>query len=192
MTGDKKYQELETEHMSCNETIEYLELFILLQDNKPVVVYDETSKTYTTSFRVCIYKLLENNVSSCKVWDVIEAMLQLCEKKPNKLSTKSNFNNMNIERLILSQKQIGEEFTKEHHTTLLSDESLEINIKVMKPVNEGAQDTLVTFQQLLSDMSWKSSQNSTVYPHHLHRRPKDAPCQEAPASSTYGAHQLPY
>ena len=47
-------------------------------------------------------------IKQSKVSPVIETVLKLENFKPNKLPTVTTTNNMNIKRLLLSQKQLGE------------------------------------------------------------------------------------
>ena len=73
--------------------------------------------------------LLSHNVTTSHVSPVIETVLKLVNKKPNKLPSTSTVNNMNIQRLILAQKQLGEEYAVKKNTTILSDETTKFGLK---------------------------------------------------------------
>ena len=74
---------------------------------KNITTFDDQSKTYTTDLQKCVFELLGYNVSFQNVSPVISSVLQLVSIKPNKLPCKTTINNMNIERLALSQKHIA-------------------------------------------------------------------------------------
>ena len=63
------------------------------------------SATYTLEMKACIMQIFANNVSACRVGETIETVLTLANL------TASN----NVERLILAQRQLGEDLSSEKH-----------------------------------------------------------------------------
>jgi len=94
-----------------------------------VVTFDEESQRYTSDLQQCVYELLNHNVSFGNISPVIESVLSLAKRKPNKLPSKSTINNMNIQRLALSQKHIADQLTSETNLCLLSDETNKFGTK---------------------------------------------------------------
>jgi hypothetical protein len=88
-----------------------------------VETFDVNKKCFTSDLQECVYALLTCNVSSSQVSPIIAHVLKLANKEATKLPSRSTVNNMNVQRLILSQKQLGEEFVKKENTCLLSDET---------------------------------------------------------------------
>ena len=86
-------------------------------------LYDEELNRYTTETQLCVHKLLENHVSTTRVGPVIAACLKLAGKTANRLPSATTVNNINIQRLNLSQKQIAEEFSTKENTTIETDET---------------------------------------------------------------------
>ena len=133
-----------------------------------LIVY--SNGVYTPSFQKCVYNLLECNVSSTQVSRVLETVLNLVGKRANKLPSRSTINNMNIQRLALSQTQIATDFSLKQNTTLLTDETSKYGEKygvyaatdetgtpyvlgLRSLVTKSAQDTLQVFQDILSDVN---------------------------------------
>jgi hypothetical protein len=88
-----------------------------------VETFDVDEKCFKGDFQECVYDLLTCNVSSSQVSPIIGHVLKLANKEATKLPPRSTVNNMNVQRLILSQKQLGEECVKKENTCLLSDET---------------------------------------------------------------------
>ena len=76
-----------------------------------------------------MHVLLSNHVSTSRVVPVIEAVLKLCGKTANRLPSTSTINNFNINKLILSQKQIAEDVAPKLNTTLETDETSKYGAK---------------------------------------------------------------
>lgn len=110
---------------TLNEIIETNDYLVSLQNNDTVMLYDETAKVCNKDSQQCIYALLENNMTTSKVTPVIETVLKLVNLKPNRLPCLSSVNNTNIQRLILSEKQVSDVhvLVQKHNTCLLSDET---------------------------------------------------------------------
>ena len=77
--------------------------------DKTVELFDPVTLKYTPEVQKCVHTLLENHVSTHRVGPVLEACLKLVDKKPNRLPSTTTVNNMNIQRLILTQKQLSED-----------------------------------------------------------------------------------
>ena len=88
-----------------------------------IKTFDEEKKCFTSDLQVCVYSLLTCNVSCSQISSVIEHVLKLANRTASKLPSRSTVNNMNVQRLILSQKQLGEEFAERKNTCLLGDET---------------------------------------------------------------------
>lgn len=80
--------------------------------NPIVNLYDEDLKKNTLLKFSCVHSLLENHVSTKTVGPVIEACLKLVGKIPNRVPKTTTVNNMNIQRLNLAQKQLGDELAQ--------------------------------------------------------------------------------
>ena len=158
---------------NLNESIDYLQ--DLLNDNgqKEINVFDENSKTYSSSFKQCVYEILQNQVSASKVSSVISAVLKMAGLHANKLPCRSTVLNMNLQRLYLAQVQLGEVFAGEENTVLLTDETSKFGSKYMvyeasdsqgnlwvlglrDIETKSASDTLKVFKQILQDLDDKS------------------------------------
>lgn len=168
---------LENELSHINDTIkdereenEHLRLLILDNERKEIKLFDEDSKIYSKQTQECVYELLNHNVTSSNVSPVIRTVLQLAGTTANKLPSVSTVKNMNVQRLLLSQKHLSEELSEKESTCLLSDETSKFGKKyegfhvsdkegqlwvlgMRNIITKGARDTLTTFQEILSDIS---------------------------------------
>ena len=151
------------------EENEYLRL--LINDNAPNIIklYDEGKRQYTKETQECVYEVLSHNVTLSHVSPVIKASLALAGLQPDKLPSTSTINNMNIQRLMLSQKHIADELSNKHNTCLLSDETSKFGRKyegfhvadedgqvwvmgLRELVTKSGKDMLTTLQQVLQDI----------------------------------------
>ena len=89
--------------------------------NEDVITFD--GYKYSYELQQTIYKLLECHVSYRNIPEVINTVCKLVGKRVSHLPSQSTINNLNVQRLIISQKQIGEEFNEKQNLTLLSDET---------------------------------------------------------------------
>lgn len=138
----------------------------------------ETSNTYLPELHNCVYSLLNYQVSCENVCNVINAVCQLLNKKPNKLPTSRTINNWSIERSIIARKQIAE-MAENQNTTLHTDEASKYGQKwgaFATRDNEGnyvllglrdmatksSSDTLDTFKEILSDIDMVSKSDDIV------------------------------
>lgn len=151
------------------EENEYLRLLILDNERKEIKLFDEDSKIYSKQTQECVYELLNHNVTSSNVSPVIRTVLKLAGTTANKLPSVSTVKNMDVQRLHLSQKHLGEELSEKESTCLLSDETSKFGKKyeefhvsdkgqlwvlgMRNIITKGARDTLITFQEILSDIS---------------------------------------
>ena len=132
----------------------------LVNDNQ-LNLYDEDIKASTPE---------TPNVTTSKVAPVMEAVLKLVNLKANKLRSVFTINNMNIPRLMLAQKQLSESLPEKENLCLLSDETSKYGKKMegfyvrdedgrlfvlglRQLATKSSQDTLSTFQDILSDIS---------------------------------------
>ncbi|XP_071149165.1 uncharacterized protein [Mytilus edulis] len=88
-----------------------------------IVTYNEDRKCFTPDLQQCVYGLLNCNVSCSQITPVIQHALQLSNRQANKLPSRSTVNNMNVQRLVLSHRQLSEEFKEKQNTCLLGDET---------------------------------------------------------------------
>ena len=140
-----------------------------VQESDTVNLLDNECKIYKHMLQECVYKLLSHNVTTSHVSPVIEIVLQLVNKIPNRLPSTSTVNNMNVQRLILAQKQLGEEYVCKKNTSLLSDETTKFGLKfegfhaaddssrmwvlgVRQMVTKSGQNTLDVLNQILRDI----------------------------------------
>lgn len=79
--------------------------------------------------RNCIYSLFQLQVSSQVCSLVIESVLSLVNIKANKLPSASTVQNMNIERLVLAQKQLSESLPNTENLTIYTDETTKYGTK---------------------------------------------------------------
>lgn len=105
------------------EENEYLRLLILDNERKEIKFFYEDSKIYPKQTQECVYELLNHNVTSSNVSPVIRTVLKLAGTTANKLPSVSTVKNMNVQRLLLSQKHLAEELYEKESTCLLSDET---------------------------------------------------------------------
>jgi len=138
------------------------------EQERTINVFD--GRKYKNDIKQCIYKLLELNVSASKVSPVIENVLKIVNIKANQLPSKSTVLDLNLQRLVLAQKQISEIFAKDKSTTLMTDETSKFGTRYMgyeaadsqgnlwvlglrEIETKSANDTLKVFQQILSDLN---------------------------------------
>jgi hypothetical protein len=115
------------------ENVEYLNNIVedIDIEKRVIHVYDEQSRKYTSPLKNCVYELLKLNVSASKVGDVIKTVLKLVNIEPNRVPATSTVLEMNLQRLYLAQKQLGEVFSKENNSCLLTDETSKFGKKFM-------------------------------------------------------------
>lgn len=149
---------------------EYLQT--LLQDDRKsdiIETYDEERKTYSDKCKLCIYDLLDNGVTARKIPAVVDSVLSLVDKRANRMPARSTIVEMNLERLALAQKQLGDVFSQKDNTSLLTDETSKNGDKFMgfegadeegnmyvlglrDIETKSAEDTLKVFKELLQDL----------------------------------------
>ena len=87
-----------------------------------IITCDENGK-FSSDMQQCVYSFLQHHVSSTHVSSVISAVLKLAGKTASRLPSVSTVNNMNVQRLVLAQKQLGESIKKTDDTCLYTDET---------------------------------------------------------------------
>lgn len=93
------------------------------------VIIRSHGNKFTADLQICVYDLLRHNVSTREVAPVIETVLHLARKQASHLPCKSTVNNMNIQRLFLSQSQLIDVLPQKEHTTLYTDETSKLGDK---------------------------------------------------------------
>lgn len=161
------------------EENEYLRLLIEDNNIKLIKLFDEDKKVYTKETQECVFELLNKNVTTSNVSPVITTVLKLIGFKANRLPSTSTVNNMNIQRLILSQCHIAEELAPKNNTCLLSDETSKFGkqfegfhiadgeghlwvLGLRHLTTKSGSDCLKTFQQILSDIDDTSVNSENV------------------------------
>ena len=160
--------------------LENLDLQEKAHESESVIIFNDDSRVYKSELQECVYTLLSHNVTTSHVSPVIETVLKLVNKKANKLPSTSTVNNMNIQRLMLAQKQLGEEYAVKKNTTILSDETTKFGLKfegfhaadntgrmwvlgVRQMTTKSSQNTLNVFNQILCDIDEVSAHQKTIH-----------------------------
>ena len=168
---DRQIKQLTTETQELRTSVDWLQN--LIQDNEDFDLFDESSKRYSAELKQCVFELLTNNVSCGKVASVIESVLRLAGRRANKLPGRTSIMEMNIQRLVLAQKQLAEVFAKQEDTTLITDETSKFGAAYMgyeasdsdgntwvlglrHIETKSADNTLKVFKELLSDIDERS------------------------------------
>ena len=140
----------------------------------------ETKKhCYTDNMIKSVYACQEHHVGSAHISFVIKAVLEnMTGMSCTSLPSRSTIQGWNITRLALAQRQLAEEFSSKKNTTLCSDETSKYGAKVIgyhatdKDKNywvlglrdicsKSADDTLITFKQLLDDVNKAASNDAS-------------------------------
>ena len=110
---------------------EYLEGLVNDDGEKIIELYDVNRKCYTHRLRQCVYSLLEHNVPASQVKFVLSDVLSMLDYIPEKLPSRTTVLEMNMERLVLAQKQLSQVYSNKRNTTLLTDETSKFGSKFM-------------------------------------------------------------
>ena len=119
------------------------------------------------------------SVSSRNVSPVIETVLSMVKKVPNKLPARSTILDMNIERLLISQTQLSQDVSEKKNTTLYTDETTKFGTKytgyhlrdqegrmyvlgLRELETKSASDTLATFQEILKDIEHRYKVDDSI------------------------------
>ena len=146
-------------------------LATMLKDECVIQTYNEDTQAFTSQLKKCVYELLDNNVSMSKINAVIESVLSLANCTANKLPSISSIRNYNVDRIILSQKQVKETLGSDtnNNTTLMTDETSKFGRKVQgyhvsdssgtplvlglrEIVTKSGEDTLKVFKEIIDDI----------------------------------------
>ena len=90
----------------------------MLKDNR--VVKSKEGKAYTPKMMKCVMELLTDNVNACRVSQAIQAVLKLADMTACHIPSNATVFNYNVARLVLAQRQLGEDLSREKNTTLLN------------------------------------------------------------------------
>ena len=124
---------------------------------------------YMPQVQKCVFSLLEERVGAAHVAPVITEVLSMVDKKAERLPAASTVHDMNLQRLALSQRQVGETIPKKKSTCLMTDETSKLDRKIMGYHNrddegnvmvmglrdipsKSAKHSLETFKSILSDI----------------------------------------
>lgn len=108
---------------------------------------------------------------------MIESVLKMTGKQCDRVPSKGSVITMNLQRLHLAQQHVGEVFTQEQDTCLLTDETSKKGEKYMgyeasdssgklwvlgvrDIASKSATDTLTTFKEILSDIDYTCQQST--------------------------------
>ena len=121
-TASSRVQELEAKNASLRQQVDILsqraqdlhhdflqketEVERLTEELEPEIVTVENG-SYTPKFRALVYRLLSRNIAQEQVSPVIEDVFKFAGKKASQLPTPKTIAGMNMEKLALSQTQIG-------------------------------------------------------------------------------------
>ena len=100
----------------------------IVQDHSTLTTFSDGK--YIPALQKCIFEMLENRVSARNVSKIITCVLKFAGHTMSHTPSTSTINNMNIQRLLLAQKQLGDEFASQPNTTLLSDETTKFATKM--------------------------------------------------------------
>ena len=70
------------------------------------------------------YELLDNSVAMDKVSNVLQSVLKLCGKNPDRLPSNSTIRNINVRNMGLTHIQLSSTLTENSDMTLYTDETL--------------------------------------------------------------------
>jgi len=162
--------ELETENQCMQD---------IAEETECNVIVTSLNNKFTAELQMCVYDLLKHNVTTREVAPVIKSVLQLAGKEASHLPCKSTVNNMNIQKLFLSQSQLLDVLPNEEHTTLYTDETTKFGDKysgyhvsdsegrmyvlgLRDIATKSAADTLSVFQEILSDVNARAADSDSV------------------------------
>jgi E1A/CREB-binding protein len=145
-------------------------LLTLIDDDVDLKLFDDDSNSFTPQVRECVMKLTTQNVATKHVSSVIESVLKLANKRPNRLPSRQTIDNIVCEKIAVGQKQLGLKLEgkkniclygdetrkkgKTYQTFLVSDEEKDVFFLGLRDMcNKAASTTLDTFKDILIDIS---------------------------------------
>ena len=169
LASEEKVQQLQNLIIEMGDEMKTLQEQVAELEREEVNTLEADGKTYNADTQKCVYQLLQHHVGSTQIGPVIGAVLKLANKTATSLPCKSSVNNMNVQRLVVSQKQLAEEFSSKKNTTHYTDETSKFGEKYMgyhgsddsgrfwvlglRDIStKSASDTLDTFKQVLNDI----------------------------------------
>ena len=176
LTLEKEAKENKKKFEELQESCEWLES--LIEDETKIELFDRESATYTSDCQMCVYSLLDSNVSTNKIGSVMETVMNLAGKTCDKVPSKATIINMNLQRLHLAQQQIGDVLADKESSCLLTDETSRRGKKYMgyeardmegklwvlgmrEMATKSASDTLDVFKEILSDIDATANTSSS-------------------------------
>ena len=140
----------------------------LLDDNKQVDLFDESTNSFSTKTMECVMKPSHCNVAHHKIPEVIESVLELADKKPNRLPKRVTIDSMISAKSVVTQKQLSNVLPSKRNLTLYTDETRKFSktyntyivtdehqstyfLGLREMYNKSAQTAFETFQTMLKD-----------------------------------------
>lgn len=114
------HKKLQVSHSNLIVENDYLRN--LIEDNKPLEVFDESTTQFWPELINCVMELQDCNVSVVNIPKGITAVSALCGRNPNKLPSQSTINRMNDSRVSIASKQM-KDISESENITLYSDET---------------------------------------------------------------------
>ena len=159
-------------------SIEWMEE--LLNEPGGQTLQTKKGHSYSADMKMCVMELLDNNISASRVGQAIKTVLKLVGIEASDIPSTATVLNYNVERLVLAQRQLGEDLSEKKNTALLTDETSKFGEKYMgyhtadaegnlwvlglrEMVTKSAQDTLSTYKEILQDIDdrTRASKNET-------------------------------
>ena len=144
-----------------------------------IELYDEEKREFTPKAQKCVHLLLKHNVATNHIGDVLTEVLKLAGKTANRVPSETTARRMNVQRLVLAQKQVAQELPSKT-TTIETDETSKYGSKygafalrdeegrpylvgLRDLATKSAKDTLDVFKEILWDIDsvyYKPSNNT--------------------------------
>ena len=142
----------------------------LLDDNKQVDLFDESTNSFSTKTMECVMKPSHCNVAHHKIPEVIESVLELADKKPNRLPKRATIDSMISAKSVVTQKQLSNVLPSKRNLTLYTDETWKFGktyntyivtdehqstyfLGLREMYNKSAQTAFEHFQTILNDLN---------------------------------------
>ena len=110
-------------------SIEYLQSLLL--DDNTVQLYDPISQQYTSATMECVMNLDNLNVSNSNIPTVINEVLKLAGKTPDRLPSRSSVDNFVKAKGVIARKQVVDMLADKEGTTLYTDETRKLGKPTM-------------------------------------------------------------
>ncbi|KAK3091774.1 hypothetical protein FSP39_022550 [Pinctada imbricata] len=167
-SAEEQIKDLKSKLMDAETNEGYLQN--LLDDSKPLKLYDKDSNSYTTDAVQCVMNLTNLKVPSEKVGEVIREVLILGNKTPNAVPSATTVNRITDTKLAVAHKQIDKVVGPKKNTTLYTDETKKYGKAIQTYIvtdeeknsyilglremfNKSSQCTLDTLKEILDDIN---------------------------------------